>query len=148
MNVFSILIVMYPIVHVATLQNDKLPVLKKKISWISLILKGKIAQPGNGGAGVPPYSGKSRNLDNLLSAVQTHLLGLQIWNYAHIQSQKRLHSSVMKAFMMIWNLMSLPCHQGHFISQPLNKDFGQELPPTATYIVLLGLTAGVQISPW
>ena len=32
MNVFSVLIVMYPIVHVATLQNDKLPVLKKKIS--------------------------------------------------------------------------------------------------------------------
>ena len=50
MNVFSILIVMYPIVHVATLQNDKMPVLKKKISWISPILKGKIAQPANGGA--------------------------------------------------------------------------------------------------
>ena len=82
---------MYPIIHVATLQNDKLPVLKK-ISWISPILKGKIAQPGNGGAGVPPYSEKSRNLDNLLSAVQTHLLGLQIWNYAHIQSQQHLHS--------------------------------------------------------
>ena len=75
---FLILIVMYPIVHVATLQNDKLPLLKKKISWISPILKGKIAQPANGGAGVPHYSGKPRNPDNLLSAVQTHLLGLQI----------------------------------------------------------------------
>ena len=55
---FLILIVMYPIVHVATLQNDKLPLLKKKISWISPILKGNLAQPANGGDGVPHYSGK------------------------------------------------------------------------------------------
>lgn len=63
-----------------------------------------------------PHLGNPRNLDNLSSVVQTHLLGLQIWKYADLE--------VFNNFLLGKNFSDysqIPCFsvKTSFISSPL-----------------------------
>lgn len=144
MTVFSVLMGMYPILHIRTVQSDDCLYLRKFL--ISQPHpEEKTAQLANGG-----HLGNPRNLDNLFSAVQTHLLGLQIWKYADISDPAAPSFFCNEDFCddkNYWWVLPV-ARANHSVSQPLSEDLGQEPLSTASSILLLGLMAGPQIPPW